>query len=594
MFKAFAGKGMSTEGSNVTGVPEKIGRYRVVRPLSKGGMALVYEARRESLAGVAPRVAIKVILPDFANSATFRELFINEARLGAAMQHQNLVQIQDFDAEDERFFLVMEYVEGLTLARMIGLAARHDLRIPLVVTCEIGRQACDGLHYAHQAVDTQGRPLGLVHRDVKPSNLIVNNQGGVKILDFGISKGTLRQERAGSVKGTWGYMAPEQANGERVGPNADIFALGIVLYEMAARRSMFKGREEDEIRRLLQDDHAARMASTLDAQYAPLVRVLIRALQRDPASRYAAGADLGRALSELLPDPITAREETVRFYKQIWELHEAEKGSGVAMPTIASRAAPSESAIPTARNAPVRWWASTPFIVGAAVVATASLLLLGYSVVRVSSPVGAPLAPSVASLAPGAPGAADPASPAPDAVAAIVPANHPNVAPTVIPGAVPGSVPGVAGPPDERPVPIEPDRSAPRVRGAETTEEPAAAVDRVIVQGVKKDATPSVDALLAQPPAAVGPARVPGPGAAPSVDTPAAANQGWLTLSCQQDAKIFVDGVQVSPGRKTGYSPGRHAVSFVTPDGRRIQKSIEVETGKERKLTWDFELFDFR
>ncbi|HMV70408.1 MAG TPA: serine/threonine-protein kinase [Myxococcota bacterium] len=319
---------MSAEGGPAAAMmPDRIGRYRIVRPLSKGGMALVYEGRRESLAGVSPRVAIKVILPDFANSSTFRDLFINEARLGAAMQHQNLVQIQDFDSDGERYFIVMEYVEGLTLARIIGLAARHDVRVPLVVICEVGRQACDGLFYAHQAVDTQGRALGLVHRDVKPSNLILNNQGGVKILDFGISKGTLRQEKAGSVKGTWGYMAPEQASGERIGPTADIFALAIVLYEMAARRSMFKGREEEEIRRLLLDDHAARMASTLDAQYAPLVRVLVRALQRDPSARYATAGEFGRALSELLPDPITAREETVRFYQRITDLHQRERAA---------------------------------------------------------------------------------------------------------------------------------------------------------------------------------------------------------------------------------------------------------------------------
>src|SRR5690606_27862945 len=124
---------------------------------------------------------------DYAASSTFRDLFINEARLGAAMQHQNLVQILDFDADGDRYFLVMEYVEGLTLSRMIGLAARHDVKIPMQVICEIGRQACEGLHYAHQAVDNKGRALNMIHRDIKPSNLIVNAEGGVKILDFGIS-----------------------------------------------------------------------------------------------------------------------------------------------------------------------------------------------------------------------------------------------------------------------------------------------------------------------------------------------------------------------------------------------------------------------
>ncbi|MGC6493785.1 MAG: protein kinase, partial [Myxococcota bacterium] len=121
---------MNPGASKPVALPERIGRYRIIRPLSKGGMALVYEGRRDSMAGISTKVAIKVILPNYAKSEAFKELFINEARLGAAMQHQNLVQIQDFDAEDDQYFLVMEYVEGLTLSRVVGLAARHDLRIP--------------------------------------------------------------------------------------------------------------------------------------------------------------------------------------------------------------------------------------------------------------------------------------------------------------------------------------------------------------------------------------------------------------------------------------------------------------------------------
>jgi serine/threonine protein kinase len=316
--------------------PERIGRYRIVRPLSKGGMALVFEARRETAVNVAPRVALKVILPDYAASETFRELFINEARLGAAMHHQNLVQIQDFGQEGERFYLVMEYVEGLTLSKLIATAARFHVPIPLPVVAEIGRQVCEGLHYAHQATDSSGIPLGLVHRDIKPSNLIINRDGTVKILDFGISKGSLRAERVGSVKGTWGYMAPEQAEGEKVRPQTDLFSLAIVLWEMASRRTMFKGKDEAEIKRLLQADHAERMASALEPPYAPLARVLGGALKRLGDVRYANAAEFGQKLANLLPDPLTAREETVRFVRDMAERIEEERvaagqpGAGVA------------------------------------------------------------------------------------------------------------------------------------------------------------------------------------------------------------------------------------------------------------------------
>lgn len=306
-------------------IPERIGRYRIVRALSKGGMALVYEGRRDTQIGVSPRVAIKVILPDFATSSTYRDLFVNEARIGAAMHHQNLVQILDFDAEDDRYFLVMEYVDGFTLSRIAALASRHDVRLPLAAICEIGRQACDGLHYAHEAVDPDGRPLSMVHRDIKPSNLILTPEGAVKILDFGISRGRLRHERQGAVKGTWGYMSPEQATAKRLQPNADVFSLGIVLYELAARRPMFRELQQDEIRDLLLDDHPARIVPTLDPAYAPLMPVLDRALRQDPLERFTTAAEFGRHLHDLMPDPHTTREELIALYRTMHELHEAER-----------------------------------------------------------------------------------------------------------------------------------------------------------------------------------------------------------------------------------------------------------------------------
>jgi len=133
------------------GTPERLGRYRLVRPISTGGMARVFEARRESLAGVNPRVAIKVILPDFADNRPFQELFVHEARIGSMLQHQNVVQIQDFDCQDGLYYLVMEYVDGITLRRVTSLCRRHGVPVPLDVIAEIGRQICDGLAHAHGA-----------------------------------------------------------------------------------------------------------------------------------------------------------------------------------------------------------------------------------------------------------------------------------------------------------------------------------------------------------------------------------------------------------------------------------------------------------
>jgi len=215
------------------GTPERLGRYRLVRPISTGGMARVFEARRESLAGVNPRVAIKVILPDFADNRPFQDLFVHEARIGSMLQHQNVVQIQDFDCQDGLYYLVMEFVDGITLRRVVSLCRRHGVPVPLDVIAEIGRQVCDGLAHAHAAEADDGAPLNLVHRDIKPSNLMLNPQGVVKLLDFGISKGWSRPEHKGAVRGTWGYMSPEQAEGETVAASADLFGLAAVLYELA-------------------------------------------------------------------------------------------------------------------------------------------------------------------------------------------------------------------------------------------------------------------------------------------------------------------------------------------------------------------------
>jgi serine/threonine-protein kinase len=549
----------------MSNIPERIGRYRIIRPLSKGGMALVFEARRESLAGVSPRVAVKVILPDYANSTTFRDLFINEARLGAAMQHQNLVQIQDFDADGDRYFLVMEYVDGLTLSRMIGLAARHGLRVPMGVLCEVGRQACDGLHYAHQAIDPDGRALGLVHRDIKPSNLIVTPQGGVKILDFGISKGTLRAERAGSVKGTWGYMAPEQAHGDRVGPTADIFALGIVLYEMAARRSMFKGRSEDEIRQMLSSDHAAKMIGALDPSYAPVAGVLERALQRDRLKRFATAADFGRALSELLPDPISARDQTIRFYEQITALNEQEKaarGEAAPMP----RATASRSVASMTLNRPSTASETSPaliaFSIAAGALATISAFVLGYTLLSTSDgqvrtrPV--PQADVVAPVAPTPTVAPAEATPVPAPAEAAAP--EPTVAPTPEPPAATPepTLAAVAPAPAERPLPVR-----------SVTPEDAEPAERVV--------RPRIAPSEATPP-------------------PEPVDQATLRLSSVQQSEIYLDGklVRGTPGAALKVSPGRHVVSFVAPDGRRVSRVVDLAVGDEEKLVWDFEAWDYR
>lgn len=300
--------------------PERLGRYRLVRPISTGGMARVFEGRRESLAGVSPRVAVKVILPDFATDEGFQRLFVNEARIGSQLQHQNLVQIQDFDRQGEHFYLVMEFVDGVTLRRAIGLCRKHGMLIPVPVIAEIGRQVCDGLHYAHTACGEDGQPLRLIHRDIKPSNLMINAQGVVKVLDFGISRALFSRERQGTVKGTWGYMSPEQASGLDIGPSTDVFGLASVLYELATLQPLFPEKEPKDLREALAVDLGARRAIGLGGPAGVLAPVLVRALQRDPQARFPSALAFQRSLGDLLANPVTAREQLVHFWATLMEL----------------------------------------------------------------------------------------------------------------------------------------------------------------------------------------------------------------------------------------------------------------------------------
>jgi hypothetical protein len=527
---------------------QRIGRYRIVRPLSKGGMALVYEARRESLAGVSPRVALKLILPEHAASETFRDLFINEARLGSSMQHQNLVQIQDFDSEGDTYFLVMEYVEGFTLRRIMTVAERAGLKVPLSVLAEIGRQVCDGLDYAHKAVDEQGRPLHLVHRDMKPSNLILTPHGILKVLDFGISKGRLREERKGSVKGTWGYMAPEQAAGYDVGPTADVFGLAVVLYELAALRPMFsQSMSKDEMRRLLKDDHAARVAATLDAAYSPLIGVLVRALQRDPAARYESAAAFGRALSGLLPDPVTARDDLVRFVRETERLDAPKKGEA---PVVSMPALP----VATPPQGGVRWGTVVTFSAAAAV-SFALLVAAGLGTLY--------------------------------GLGEVVPRGRLSEGPLSI--EEPSGPAGEGAPGErrrgERPPPSTSRRAVALAAAASTTAVAAAApAEEVVIE--------PVTIAIIRPGAPPEPAPVAAPEPPPP---PRSTVPGGFSFGAVQAAEVWVDGRYLSAAPARGELPeGPHEVSLVAADGRRKTFRIHVDAARPVRKVWDFDRMEWR
>jgi eukaryotic-like serine/threonine-protein kinase len=234
-------------------------RYTLLRKIATGGMAEVYLAEQTGAGGFKKRVAIKRILPAFAEDPKFVEMFLDEARLAAMFHHPNLIQIYELGEVDGLLSLVMEYVRGLSLSELLKRAiALGAPPIPFGVAARIVADAAQGLHYAHEFQDPDtGGALGLVHRDVSPQNILLSREGVVKVMDFGIAKaaGQMHHTSTGTLKGKLAYMPPEQLNGKPLDRRADIWALGVVLYELIAGRRPYIGDSEASVfRAILQEE----------------------------------------------------------------------------------------------------------------------------------------------------------------------------------------------------------------------------------------------------------------------------------------------------------------------------------------------------
>src|ERR1700722_17135818 len=236
-----------------TPLPRSFGRYALFDFIGKGGMAEIYLARQKTELGVTRLCVVKQILPGLAGDPRFSEMLVHEAKLAARLSHANVVQVLDLGRADERLFIAMEYVEGFDLNDLLGRCSRARVPLPFELAVHVLREALSGLDYAHRRTDDTGRPLGIVHRDVSPSNLLISFEGEVKVCDFGIARandvlgpggaGSAAHELGEALKGKAGYMSPEHARGEAIDARADVFAAGIVLWELAAGRRMYKASE---------------------------------------------------------------------------------------------------------------------------------------------------------------------------------------------------------------------------------------------------------------------------------------------------------------------------------------------------------------
>ena len=277
-------------------------RYRVIERLEAGGMAEVFIGEALSVQGFKKRVAIKRVLPHLAQNENFIGMFLDEARLGARLNHANIVSVFDIGAADGTFFIVMEFVDGCNLKKVIEVCRQQGRTIPLKEAIYICMEACRGLSYAHELIDDEGRDLDIVHRDVSPPNILISKRGEVKMTDFGLAKATTQLEKTdpGVVKGKFSYLAPEAAEGEHVDARADLFAVGIVLWEMVAGRRLFLGETDYQTVKLVQQANVPRLSQLNPDVGADFETVLDRALAKDPRKRFQSAREMGDALADYL------------------------------------------------------------------------------------------------------------------------------------------------------------------------------------------------------------------------------------------------------------------------------------------------------
>jgi len=270
----------------------RIDRYQILDRIAIGGMGEVFRARAEGLDGADKIVAIKIVRREIANDPAFAAMFVEEARVALTLSHGNVVQAFDVGRADERYFIAMEYVDGIDLATLLRLCIeRLRQPVPHRHALMIAIEALKGLDYAHRCRGPSGEPLGIIHRDMSPGNILLSLEGEVKIADFGVAKSALRTHRslAGTLKGKLAYMAPEQLRGDPIDARADVYAMGAVLYEMLTGRRLFRGDGPALIPEILSATYPAPRA-VVDGIPQELEARVLRALAPRRADRYPSAA----------------------------------------------------------------------------------------------------------------------------------------------------------------------------------------------------------------------------------------------------------------------------------------------------------------
>lgn len=294
---------------------QTLGRYEFLVPIAEGGMASVWAARLKGSRGFSKTVAVKTMLPSVSDDPQFEQMFLDEAQIASRIRHPNVVEIMDLGEQDDVLYLVMEWVDGEPLSNLRRAAAKQG-GIPRGIAVRIVADACAGLHAAHELKDETGQLVGLVHRDISPQNLLITFDGVVKIVDFGVAKAAGRstgQTTAGQVKGKPPYMSPEQALGDVVDRRTDVFALGIILYQLTTGKHPFRGESDLVTLQNIVSDRPIVPPRAHDKEYPrTLEAAVMKALDRKRESRFQTCADFEAALDEVFAKEVSrARAEDI-------------------------------------------------------------------------------------------------------------------------------------------------------------------------------------------------------------------------------------------------------------------------------------------
>ena len=278
----------------------QVGRYRLIDRLAVGGMAELFLGFTQSMHGFEKLVVLKRILPQFAENPDFVRMFLDEARLAATLDHPHIAHVYDIGEHHGSYFFSMEYVHGQSLLRVMRAVTKARRPLPLEHSLNVIIGTCSGLHYAHEKVGLDGTPLGIVHRDISPPNLILTYDGTVKVVDFGIAKAATAKSNTavGTLKGKIPYMAPEQCRSEPLDRRSDIFSIGIILYELTVGRRLFQAETEIAIIQKITSGGFPPPTSVHPSYPGELEAIVMRALQLNPDARYSTARDLQIDLEE--------------------------------------------------------------------------------------------------------------------------------------------------------------------------------------------------------------------------------------------------------------------------------------------------------